>query len=345
MLPLKSTSIIERRLNRHATTILIGGVFLTLCGLLFLALCTMPCDDKTYGLLSNDLSRSRSKAFWQQHFLAPSRDLKAFLVVIVISTPEKHEERDSIRETWLSQPPSNVLSKFVIGTHNLNADISQSIQREYTTHGDLLLLQDLTDSYKNLTAKLIRSLQWVDQNVDYKFLLKTDDDSFVKLGLLVRELQQKSDQRLYWGFFNGRAHVKKSGKWAEPDWFLCDRYVPYALGGGYVISSDLVHYISSNTEYLQQYLSEDVSLGTWLGPLKINRVHDERFDTEFVSRGCQNNYLITHKQSAASMRDLYNNLQMLGHMCKTETIKRESYIYNWNVLPSQCCARNDKILP
>ncbi len=48
------------------------------------------------------------------------------------------------------------------------------------------------------------------------------------------------ENSLYWGFFDGRAPVQKSGKWAESNYVLCDTYVPYALGGGYVLSHDLV---------------------------------------------------------------------------------------------------------
>jgi galactosylxylosylprotein 3-beta-galactosyltransferase len=48
------------------------------------------------------------------------------------------------------------------------------------------------------------------------------------------------EKSLYWGFFDGRAPVQKSGKWQETNYVLCDRYLPYALGGGYVLSHDLV---------------------------------------------------------------------------------------------------------
>ncbi|KAK7485792.1 hypothetical protein BaRGS_00022973 [Batillaria attramentaria] len=344
MLPLRHQSSVERRLNRHATTVLLGGLFLTLCGLLFLSMCNMPCEDKTYGLLKGDMAKSRSKAFWQQHFLAPSRDLKANLIVMVISGPKNQHQRDTIRETWLSGAPNSVLVKFVIGTKNLSPEVKDSVDREQFLHSDLLLLDDIEESYHSLTNKLMMGLQWADQTVDYKYLLKVDDDSFVRLDELLKELKQKPRERLYWGFFNGRAHVKKAGKWAEKDWFLCDRYLPYALGGGYVLSSDLVHYVSSNSQYLQHFNSEDVSLGAWLGPLQIERVHDERFDTEFVSRGCRNSYLITHKQDAMAMQKLHKNLKTLGLLCKTEELKRESYNYDWSVLPSKCCPRNDKIL-
>ena len=79
----------------------------------------------------------------------------------------------------------------------------------------------------------------------------------------------------------GGTTVHRRGKWAEADWFVCDRYVPYAVGGGYVLSADLVRYLNANADLLQRYRSEDVSLGLWLAPLRIHRVHDPRFDTEY----------------------------------------------------------------
>ncbi len=97
----------------------------------------------------------------------------------------------------------------------------------------------------------------------------------------------------------------------EKRWILCDRYLPYALGGGYVISHDLVTFVSKNSDILQLYSNEDVSLGVWLAPLILNRVHDIRFDTEFESRGCSNNYFITHKQAILDMKRLYYNVQSL----------------------------------
>ena len=54
---------------------------------------------------------------------------------------------------------------------------------------------------------------------------------------MIDELKHSNfEQGLYWGFFDGRAPVMKKGKWAEKDYKLCDKYIPYALGGGYVLS-------------------------------------------------------------------------------------------------------------
>jgi len=90
------------------------------------------------------------------------------------------------------------------------------------------------------------------------------------------------NKALYWGFFDGRAPVQKRGKWSETGYVLCDRYLPYALGGGYVLSHDLVEFIAENSDKLQVFKSEDVSVGTWLAPLKINRIHDTRYTIIFL---------------------------------------------------------------
>ena len=120
------------------------------------------------------------------------------------------------------------------------------------------------------------------RNVDFKYLSKVDDDTYVRIPEVIDELHNTNyENSLYWGFFDGRAPVQKSGKWQETNFVLCDRYLPYALGGGYVISHDLVSFIAENSDRFQIYRNEDISIGTWLAPLKVNRVHDVRFDTEF----------------------------------------------------------------
>lgn len=57
---------------------------------------------------------------------------------------------------------------------------------------------------------------------------------------------------------------------------------------------------------LHVFRNEDVSVGAWLSGLNVKYVHDPRFDTEFRSRGCNNEYLITHKQPPEAMEVLNN---------------------------------------
>ena len=170
-----------------------------------------------------------------------------------------------MRETWIRTTNVDKLKverRFIIGTKGLAPNILKELLNEQTKHSDLLLLDDFADSYSKLTEKLLRTIIWIEDNVDAKFVMKVDDDSFVRLDKLVPSLSTKEHLgRIYWGFFKGNARIKRAGAWKETKWFLSDHYLPYAVGGGYVISFDLVKFISNNANYLSLYNSEDVSMG------------------------------------------------------------------------------------
>lgn len=234
---------------------------------------------------------------------------------------------------------------FVIGNEDLPADVQFQLDEENETYKDILELPVL-DTYSKLTDKVLQSFVKMDLNVEFNYLLKCDEDTYIRLGDLYDELQNSNYRdSLYWGFFDGRAPVFRSGKWAEKDYVLCDRYIPYAKGGAYILSANLVHFLAENANQLKLYNSEDVSVGTWLAPLKVHRVHDVRFDTEWKSRGCSNQYLVTHKQSVQEIKDKDYAMTATGVMCTKEKQDRMSYKYNWETVPSKCCVKNDSSIP
>lgn len=276
--------------------------------------------------------------------VAPLNVHHVFLIVIVVSAPKNQARRQAVRNTWLKQCGADKCRPlFVVGSKHLDEETLRDLRRDASEHGDLLILPSVEDSYASLTNKVLTAFATVDEEWDFNYLLKVDDDSFVNLPALTRELENSNyKDGLYWGYFDGRAPVFKNGKWAESNYKLCDRYLPYALGGGYVLSANLVNYLARNSDDLQQFLSEDVSVGTWLGSVgSVHRIHDSRFDTEWTSRGCSNNHLVTHKQSPKDMKLKQANLERseYSQMCQRETRLRSSYEYNWSVPPSKCCQR------
>ncbi|CAG5125348.1 unnamed protein product [Candidula unifasciata] len=324
----------ERRATKRLAFFMIGGMLFSIVMFVFLMVCQLPCasDQSPY-----DYERWKHS----RNLLAPSKNARYTLVILIISSPGNIHERNAIRETWLTWLDDSVIMfRFVVGTSALNKVQSSQLVQEDSAHKDMLLLNSIIDSYEELTNKILQAFIWLDKHVNYQYVLKVDDDSFVVVPGILSELRYKPKERLYWGFFDGRANVKTSGKWKESKWNLCDKYLPYARGGGYVLSFDLVNFIAWNSDLLQLYLSEDVSVGTWLAPLKVHRHHDQNFDTEYMSRGCLNSYLIMHKQSVSSFRELHNNIETAGVLCKTEVVLRGSYEYNWSYPPSQCCNRS-----
>ena len=271
----------------------------------------------------------------------PSRNLH--LVILILSSPGGVIRRNAIRGTWLHNYHSGMLkvtSRFLIGTNTLLKEKIGNLTVEQNQFGDLLLLPDLKDSYSNLSRKVLRGLEWAYKTETFDFLVKTDDDSYVRIDQVAKNLQQMNcNERLYWGFFMGHAHPEPTGKWAEHNWFNCPHYLPYAMGGGYVISSRVVSMMMRFSHRLKLYNNEDVTVGSWLAPLNLVRQHDIRFDVESLSHGCNNHYIITHKERIRSLYEKYTSLLKSGKICEVEKEIRPSYIYNWTAPPLECCVR------
>lgn len=272
----------------------------------------------------------------------------AFLFVAVLSSHKNEVLRNAARETWVklgAKSKQRVAYRFFVGSLGLPAQTIADLLQESRTFNDTVVLANTPDSYGRLTEKVLMMFTWAAEHYDFQYLLKLDDDSFARIDLIADELgtlqQHKPVRELYWGFFSGRAPVFKMGKWAEPFWYLRDYYyLPYARGGGYVLSYQLVVSIQKHRTDLERYFSEDVSVGVWLAPMNIERKHDRRFNTEYRSRGCFNSYLVTHKQDGFMMNEIYGSLEEHGVLCEREVRSALSYDYNWNVAPSKCCVRN-----
>lgn len=273
---------------------------------------------------------------------------KTFLFVAVLSSHKTKHLRNAARQTWLklaAETNHRIVYRFFVGSLGLPLPWRESLEEESREFNDMVLLRYVIDSYDELTDKLLSSIEWIVDDFSFDYLLKLDDDSFARIDAIADELatwkRDRPDRDLYWGFFSGNAPVFKSGKWAEPVWYLRDGYyLPYARGGGYVLSNRTVTLIRMFGFYFDKYFSEDVSVGVWVAPLKMDRRHDRRFDTEYRSRGCFNSYLVTHKQTAPMMYNKYENLKRYGVLCEREVRSRLTYEYNWNVPPSACCVRN-----
>lgn len=242
---------------------------------------------------------------------------------------------------------------FAIGTEGLDPSLRSQLEKEQKRHLDLLLLPRLTDSYANLTEKLLHSLDAVTHHYDFSYLLKVDDDTYVKLDYLLNELvsydrkllRRNMEYRgnpipaLYWGYFNGRANIKTKGQWSEPNYYLAQRYNTYALGGGYVLGRKICEYVAYNSHNLSTYVSEDVSMGTWLAPFRhVYRRHDPRFDTAYMARKCKKYHMVLHKRTESLMKDMY-----AGKLCSFEVTNEKQlqrpaeYYYDWHKTADKCC--------
>ncbi|CAM9913611.1 unnamed protein product [Lampetra planeri] len=180
------------------------------------------------------------------------------------------------------RPDGGSLAAHASGRVRRSAEWAETARREAAAlrdesarHGDLVLV-NVTDVYRSLPSKMLLFSRWAAASLDFRLLLKTDDDSFVDVAEVLRSaVLQGYDQTpgLWWGSFRRNWAVDHAGKWAELS-YPGPAYPAFACGAAYVLSADLVRWLSSNSDVLAAYQGEDVSMGIWMAALAPTRIQD-----------------------------------------------------------------------
>lgn len=71
-----------------------------------------------------------------------------------------------------------------------------SITRENEIYNDILIVPS-SDLYNDLSRKVYKALEWTN-DYNFDFLVKTDDDIFVRWDTIGQELATLGPQRFYW---------------------------------------------------------------------------------------------------------------------------------------------------
>ena len=241
-----------------------------------------------------------------------------FMLTLVMSRPNATERRIAIRRSWIQGnrelcQKEKVLVLFSVGTANLPNDQMRNLINEQQKYGDLLILEDLEESYSNLSNKVLSSFVRIDAQYRYSYVLKCDDDSFVVLEWIVKTLKgRKSDQNYYWGKMIEDAQVFTDGKFAEKHWSLGKKYIPYAIGAGYVVSGNLVRLIARNSGSVMPYHNEDVSVSVWITPYDVQRQHSDGVceNKRFMYYKCAREAVVLHpvksSQDMVQLQQLYS---------------------------------------
>lgn len=239
--------------------------------------------------------------------------------------------------------------RFVLGVKYIPGSLLRNLNIEAKQHQDMILLEEVSDEHRSLTKRTLQSFVHITNNFtrDFHYVLKCDDDSFMNLMAIVQELVHlEHKDRIYWGEFLGSAVVYEDGTYAEKHWSICESYLPYALGGGYILSMDLIRLLVLNAPHLKIYRNEDVAVGAWLSPYNIKRMSDTRFNTGGISRGCKTPFIAMHKVDAQLMYKYHSAVLEEGYICtpSNQWYKTHGHFYNWNVSPRHCC-RDMRIFP
>jgi len=192
------------------------------------------------------------------------------LILMIDSGATYFDRRNAIRSSWLqylsspSSPiPENLRKqievKFVVGW---NAAVQDKISLEATQFGDIIQVP-VPDAYDTILRKMLHFLCIVSNNFTFDYFMHADDDSFVRLDLLLSTLDKLPSQRVWWGYI---WNLPGGNRWARPlrnpshksympvsQYSSDEPYPPFASGCGFVLSSDLACWLAHNAEQLPDY--------------------------------------------------------------------------------------------
>ncbi|CAH9129570.1 unnamed protein product [Cuscuta epithymum] len=238
------------------------------------------------------------------------------MLIGVFSMGNNFERRMALRRTWMQYEAvrsGQVAVRFFIGLHT-SKQVNLEIWKEAQTYKDIQLMP-FVDYYTLLNLKTVAICILGVKFLQANYIMKTDDDAFVRIDEILSSLKDKHSTSLLYGrvAFESSPHRDKENKWyiSTEEW-PHSSYPPWAHGPGYIISRDIAKFIVQGHKKrdFMLFKLEDVAVGIWIEEFKqkghkVQYVHDDRFYND----GCESNYILAHYQNPRMVLCLWEKLQ------------------------------------
>nr|XP_043613791.1 hydroxyproline O-galactosyltransferase GALT3 [Erigeron canadensis] len=246
----------------------------------------------------------------------PNKSKRLVLLIGVFSSGNNFERRMALRRSWMKYEAVRagvVAVRFFIGLHK-NKQVNFELWREAQAYQDVQLMP-FVDYYSLLTLKTIAICIMGTKILPAKYIMKTDDDAFVRVDEILASLKTKNPDGLLYGMvsLDSKPQRDKDNKWyiSTEEW-PHDSYPPWAHGPGYVISRDIAKFIvrGHHERNLKLFKLEDVAMGIWIEQFK-KHVREVQYhnDERFHNAGCEPNYILAHYQNPRMVLCLWEKLQ------------------------------------
>ncbi|XP_051146070.1 hydroxyproline O-galactosyltransferase GALT6 [Andrographis paniculata] len=239
------------------------------------------------------------------------------LFIGILSAGNHFAERMAVRKSWLqhaSVKSRRVVARFFVALHT-RKEVNVDLMKEAEYFGDIVIVPYM-DNYDLVVLKTIAICDYGVRTVAAKYVMKCDDDTFVRIDTVMMEVNKiESGRSFYIGNINYYHRPLRHGKWAVTyeEWPE-ESYPPYANGPGYIVSSDVAQYAVSEFENhkLRLFKMEDVSMGMWVEQYNSSRPVQYVHSLKFCQFGCIEGYYTAHYQSPRQMTCLWEKLQLHG---------------------------------
>ncbi|KAL4217431.1 Beta-1 [Mactra antiquata] len=232
-------------------------------------------------------TRKDQKFSIDRPFLIPNSkfcvDEKPYLLILVPSKIDNFEERKAIRATYGSMSSDResrfyganvdhvVKVMFILGASDNLLD-KYKLWHEYEENGDTVQI-DVQETYYNLCFKMLYAFRWVNTYCnDVTYVLKSDDDTFVHIGVLLKVLIARKPHEngsIYGKIYNKTQYLdvqKGDNKWKVLDSeYPLRKYPAYMQGSSYTLTANLIPKILETAIFLPYLHVEDVFLTGIIG--------------------------------------------------------------------------------
>ena len=211
-----------------------------------------------------------------------------FLVVLVNSGAmgdEHRKRRGKIRQTWgnvknceqlggMNNPKLGNLKwilVFVLGKVGGMTKDDELNAAESKQFNDILI-GNISDNYLNNIIKFYMAQLWA-STLTAKYTLKTDDDVYVRIPIVIQYIVNKNfPSRFYGGTLNPGSPVRRhaNGKWSISKKYFAETFwPPYHLGAFVVISTDLQRSLFNYVYIRKPFHVDDAYIGIAMRYLKV----------------------------------------------------------------------------
>ena len=213
-------------------------------------------------------------------------------MVGVLSAANVPSKRDIVRETWAH----NRTNVFFLVAGNW----TDEIRKEFGSHHDLIWV-DAPEIYRGVTEKVQVLFHAVHTHLpDYNYIMKTDDDSHVRLEALEQKALTFRSNYLYSGDCQHNWVIRDPNHFRYVSESVYDNggdkfYPIYAVGAGYVLAKDLVACVMGKMQVRRSFPVEDASTG-----VHVHRCNGSctatkgLFHNDFEPKAVGGSYLVMH---------------------------------------------------
>jgi len=251
------------------------------------------------------------------------------LLVLVTTHPSNFERRSIIRQYWGNKTKWRTTKEwrtlFITGGIE-DIKLLNKLHLEAEYYKDILM-EDVIESFYNLSYKVMIGLEWANRNFQYDYILKCDDDVFVQVDHMISFLSKQTYN--YAGHVMANQPVYRKGRYKITHGeFSKNKFQPYCSGGGFILSFITVNTILPKFNWDRPLKIDDAYIGDLVHGVGLQASHSKGFHMWNTWCEYTKELKIAHPaKKLKCMKFLMNKSMIENKLLVNSSIDKQKYAY------------------